>query len=79
MRRIEAQKMIRKSNIQSDVFSILWGRRSYKDKTIRLRDIAEKVGKGADAVSGALKVLIELDIAVFVRRGVYSVSEGVVK
>jgi predicted transcriptional regulator len=79
MRRSEAQKMIRKSNIQSDVFSILWGRRSNKDKSIRLRDIAEKIGKGADAVSGALKVLIELDIAVQVSRGVYKVSDYVEK
>ena len=79
MNRAEAQKLIRKSNIQSDVFSLLWGKVKNKDRTMRLKDIAAKLGRGSDRVLNAIEPMIRYGIVERESKGVYQVSRSVTK
>jgi len=72
MTRSEVQKIIRKSDVQSNVFSYLWYRRKNKNGS-RLKDIATSC-RGAGVARNGLKVLIELGFVVQVARGEYKVS-----
>jgi predicted transcriptional regulator len=76
MTRSEVQKAIRKSDIQGEVFSYLWGRRKNAGGS-RLKDIASKLGRGSDRVSNGIKPLIKEGYVVQLSKGVYKVSDEV--
>lgn len=76
MRRADVQKELRKSDIQGEVFSLLWNRRK-NINGVRLKDMANHLNRSADRVKNALTVLINKDIANQVSRGVYEVSKDI--
>jgi predicted transcriptional regulator len=76
MTRAEVQKAIRKSDIQGEVFSYLWNRRKNVGGS-RLKDIANRLGRGSDRVSNGIKPLIKKKYVVKDDKGLYSVSDEV--
>ena len=83
MTRSEVQKMIRKSDDQTIVFSFLWNRRANKNG-VRLMNIQGCKHQGS--VKNAINALIEKGIVEYVKdengksvRGYYRVSSEVTK
>lgn len=76
MRKADVQKELRKSDIQGEVFSLLWNRRKNVNG-VRLKDIANHLNRSADRVKNALTVLIQKGIANQLSRGVYEVSKEI--
>jgi len=74
----QAQKMVRGED-QKGILSLLWSKRRNKDKSMRLKNIAEKIGKPPSTIKNAMDVLTapDLEIAVKVCRGVYQISDKV--
>ena len=83
MRRSEVQKMIRKSDVQSNVFSYLWSRRGNVNGS-RLKDIAvscRDAGVAKNGIDALIKkgIVEAVEIDGKIVRGAYKVSQEITK